>query len=360
MHVLDDVQLVVLRERGEVHGVPQARRLVRRVRGEVGRVRLRAAEGREVVALAAGDLRVEQADERREQALAGADVEHDLVVVLHPVQVAPDLAAEHALRALVLRQQADGLQHRDHHADVRVVLVGGVVGVDDLGLDDLQQRGELIAQRRVGRVLDHLAGVAELQHRLVVARVRGLVLLVDAHRRHLLVGVVGVRADAGAAAAVGAGDAAEALVLLQVALGDAVVGHDLEVVLVGADAEVGDVREDRLHRLAAGDEDLGVRVAQFHVRSFFCIHRGGAENAEKISVVRMSSLRPLRLCGASSYFLGKLAAATAWPTRRLFSSGTNRLIFTSGNSRARISFARASTMSPPSPVVTRPRISTLS
>src|SRR5271157_2107251 len=57
---------------------------------------------------------------------------------------------------------------------------------------------------------------------------------------------------------------------------------------------------------------------------------------------------------------GKLAAATAWPTRRVDSSGRCRATFaaSAGNSFCSTSWARARMMLPPSPEVTRPRMST--
>ena len=56
------------------------------------------------------------------------------------------------------------------------------------------------------------------------------------------VGEFRVGAAARAAGAVGAGDAAEPVVVAGEAVEDAVEGHELEIVLMGADAEVGDAR----------------------------------------------------------------------------------------------------------------------
>lgn len=85
-------------------------------------------------------------------------------------------------------------------------------------------------------VFDGCAGEAELVDEAVLADFGGLALFFEAGRLHLLVGVVGVFARAGAAASVGAGDAAEPGVFLLIAGADAVVGHEFEVVLVGSDA----------------------------------------------------------------------------------------------------------------------------
>ena len=59
------------------------------------------------------------------------------------------------------------------------------------------------------------------------------------------------------------------------------------------------------------------------------------------------------------YFrLGREAAATDWPTRRVFSSGsmTSHLAARSGNSSARISLQTRRMVSPPLPDMTRPSI----
>ena len=55
---------------------------------------------------------------------------------------------------------------------------------------------------------------------------------------------------------------------------------------------------------------------------------------------------------------GRLAAATLWPTRRLFSSGRLTCIFRLGYSARNTSCALPRTRSPPSPLVTRPMSST--
>lgn len=57
---------------------------------------------------------------------------------------------------------------------------------------------------------------------------------------------------------------------------------------------------------------------------------------------------------------GSDAAAIAWPWRLSFSSGTTRLILSSGNSALSTSFALSMMMEPPSPEVTRPMMSRFS
>jgi hypothetical protein len=99
--------------------------------------------------------------------------------------------------------------------------------------------------------------VVQEEHRGKLAHVGGLLLLEPSHVDHLRVGVLLVFEVARTAAAVRHRDAGEPLVLLLKALKDAVVGHDFEVVLMGADAEVRRPLDGALGRRPVGNEHLG-------------------------------------------------------------------------------------------------------
>ena len=178
-----DVERLVADERRQVHGEPELFGRVGLVRLEIAGVGPAPAGRGQVVALAALDLGVVDADEAHGQALAAADVERDLVVVVHPVEPAPDLAAVDGRRPLVGLELAQGGQGREGDGDVGVVLVGRVVGVDDLGPrrpEDLDQVGPEPAR---ADVLDLGARVVELDEDAVVAEDGRLLLLACAGAR---------------------------------------------------------------------------------------------------------------------------------------------------------------------------------
>ena len=219
-----------------------------------------AAGGGQVVALAAADLRIEHPHQRGGDVGAGADAGSTCLSSsgsqsrsrqtsqpytffgLHPV----------AHRA----QRRDGAQ-RDRH--VGIVLVGRVVQVDVLGL----RRPRRIASRSSTTAVSFgfftsRAGEGELDLAGVLAHVGGLALLEHAHLLHLLVGVIAVDTGARAAGAVGHHHAGEPLVLAAEALGDAVVGHDLDIVLVRGDAEMRGAREGGVGRVPSGTKKSAV------------------------------------------------------------------------------------------------------
>lgn len=112
------------------------------------------------------------------------------------------------------------------------------------------------------------AWVGELELDRVTAELGGATLFVAADILHLFVGEIGVGAGARRAASVGDNDAAEGLVVRVVeAIADRVVGEDLDVVLVGGDAEVGDAREGGGRIFAGGGEYVGARLRELHARN---------------------------------------------------------------------------------------------
>lgn len=167
-------------------------------------------------------------------------IKGDFIRGEHPVEVAPHFAAEELFGMNVFREGAKSGDDGGGDGDVGVVFVGEVVGVDGVrlcGFDDLAEFGN---EGGIGGVFDGGTGVVELPLGGVFADFSSLGLFFGSGGFHLVVGEVCEGAGAGAAAAVAAGDAAEPMVGGLVALGDAVEGHELEVIGVGADAEVGD------------------------------------------------------------------------------------------------------------------------
>ena len=169
------------------------------------------------------------------------------------------------MRPVLGRQAAQRGEGAQAHRDVGLVLVGEVMQVDDLGLGRLEDRQQIVDHRLALRVLHGGAGVAQLDHAGVAADIGRGALLLAADALHLLVGVLAVDARARAARAVGHDDAAEPVVRQAEALGDAMVGHDLDVVLVGADAQVGGASERGDWRCAVRDEHVCVGIVKLHL-----------------------------------------------------------------------------------------------
>ncbi len=95
-------------EGGKVDAEGEAESLVDAVGFEVGGVGAAAAQTGQVVALAAGDLRVEDSQQGGLQVFVGGQVEVDFIAVQQPIQIAPDFAAVEFLRPFGGGQAADG------------------------------------------------------------------------------------------------------------------------------------------------------------------------------------------------------------------------------------------------------------
>ncbi len=128
--IFGDVELRIDDRPRETHLEDEAGRRVDAVLVEAGGVRPAAAHSREVAVLDAGDLRIVH-PRRRPQVFLRRNVETDFIIVDPPIQVAPYFAALNLFRAEGFRQGADG-GHRLERADKRIVLVGRVVGAENL------------------------------------------------------------------------------------------------------------------------------------------------------------------------------------------------------------------------------------
>ncbi len=115
------------------------------------------------------------------------------------------------------------------------------------------------------------------------------------------------------------------------ALGDAVVGHDLDIVLVRGDAQVRGARHGRFGRRAVRHEEIRVGIMKLH-ESLFLRKRRQAGGGDGLPVALLLLVR-----NVEADALGHLG--------KLFASAPGAAV-----SRIR---------SPPSPVITRPSTSRL-
>ena len=114
------------------------------------------------------------------------------------------------------------------------------MGIDNLRAGGGEDGRDVLLEGKVSRAFHSGAGVIELEHRAVAADHRCGVLLFAADRFHLHIAEVRIHANARASGAVGAGHAAEPSVIAGEAFENSMKGHELEIVLMRADAEVGD------------------------------------------------------------------------------------------------------------------------
>ena len=151
-----------------------------------------------------------------------------------------------------------------------IVLVGEVMQVDHLRAGGEEDSREIFHQRGRRRGLRFGARIPELDLAGVFAHERGLALFRDAHLFHALVGVIGVDAGARAAGAIGGHHAGEPPAGAAETLGDTVVRHDFDIVLVGRNAQVGGAREGGGGFHAVGNEDVGGGLVKLHGDSPVC------------------------------------------------------------------------------------------
>ena len=184
----------------------------------------------------------------------GRDVEGDFVGVGNPVEIAPDFATEKGGGLLFFRERTERGDGGGEDGKVGGVFVGGIVSVDGVGRSLLEEGGELVAEVALtGGAFEVAGGMTELVLGGIVSEVGGLVLLAMAQVFHGGIAVIGEGAGAGRAAAVGAGDAGEPVTRFLVATDDAVIGHKLEVVLMGTNGEVSSAGECFGKGAAVGD-----------------------------------------------------------------------------------------------------------
>jgi hypothetical protein len=149
---------------------------------------------------------------------------------------------------------------------VRLVFVGGVVDEEGSGAAAKKNLFEIGDDCGVTGLLDVGGRVGELKLDAIAAEAGGLPLLESANFLHLLVGVVGEGAGAGRAGAVGDDHAAESEGGVVEAIADGGVRHDFNVVLMGGEAQVGDLGEGSVGGAAVGDIHISLLGGESHGR----------------------------------------------------------------------------------------------
>ena len=237
---IGEAEGIVFEEGCEVEGEGEALSAVGVVGLEEGGVSGLTADDGLVVVFPAGDLGIETGVELVGEFREGAGIEGDFFVVVEPVEVAPEFTGVEFAWAGVGREAAARLEGGAANCEVGGMFVGGVVGVADFGLGFEEPVFELRDAGLAGfGIFDGLAGMVEAFDEAVLPEVGGADLFLVTGLDHLGVGIIRVGAGAGTAGAVGAEDATEPGEVLLVAGTDAVVCHELEVVRVSADREMG-------------------------------------------------------------------------------------------------------------------------
>jgi len=251
--IVDDVERIIEDERREIDSEGQARRLIDAVAVEKSSVGVSATDDGEIVAFSSADLGGEEAIELGGEGIVSADVVSDFLFIGHPIEAAPDFATVDGLWAERFWEGSNRLNDWDDYGDMGGMFVGGIMGVDDAGGGGDEDLGEVLLEAEIGGIAGDGAGVAELEHGGVVAEASGGPLFGAPFGDHLGIGESGIRTGAGASGAVGASDATEPLGGAIEAGDDPVKGHEFEIVLMGADSEMGDSGESGGERLVVGD-----------------------------------------------------------------------------------------------------------
>ena len=256
-----------MRERREVHREGQRITLIGAVAFKKSRVRATASEHGEIVAFSSGDLRIEDAIERRGEVVVTAHIVRDFFRIGHPIQIPPDFAAMHLRGPLCARQLADCLQDGHDDRDVRVVFVRGIVRIDHAGLRRREDGFQIVFQSHIRRVFHDLAWIIELHHRRITPHDRGLPLLVAPHVHHLRVREFSVSPGARTAGAIRASHPAKPFRRAVKTRGNPVKRHEFQIILMRADAKMRDPRKRFGKGFAVGDEDVGGGIVEVHGRS---------------------------------------------------------------------------------------------
>ena len=160
---------------------------------------------------------------------------------------------------------------------MRVVPVTGIVEIQDFRLRVFEDEFHVLHHRRVFRQLDLITRVAELHHDAVLTHIGRFALLHEAHFLHLLVGVAGIRPFARAARTIRDHHAAEPLILVMKALGDAVIRGDFEVVLVGDNAQMRHAAQGGPGVGFVGNVEIVFGMSELHSAAIMHGGRGSAK-----------------------------------------------------------------------------------
>jgi hypothetical protein len=138
------------------------------------------------------------------------------------------------------------------------------VKIKHLGLRHGEDVSQVSDDLSIAWTLDLRAGIAQLNHRAVLTQERRLALFVQAHALHLFIGKIGIGPFARTASPVGDHHPPKPLVATVKALGDAVVGSNFKIILVGDDAQVRHALQGLDGATAIGNEDIVLGVAKGH------------------------------------------------------------------------------------------------
>lgn len=168
-----------------------------------------------------------------------AGIEGDFFVIVEPIEIAPNFTCVEFTGASMRREAATGFERGFTNSDMGGVLVSGVVGIANFGLGFEEPVFELgDAGLAAFGVFKGRTGVLEAFDEAVLPDIGSTHLLLLAAGDEVGIAVIRVGSAAGTTRAIGANDASKPGEVFFVAGADSVVGHEFEVVGVGADGEV--------------------------------------------------------------------------------------------------------------------------
>ena len=136
-----------------------------------------------------------------------------------------------------------------------VVLVGRLVQIDDLGRTSAENRQQIGKYAAHTRRLHVAARMTQLDHQIVTPEFRRAPLLRPSDRLHLFVTELGVRSGARRTCSIGHDHTGEEFIIAPVTRRNAVMGHDLNVILMRDHTEMSGSgqrcfrRQARLYRI---------------------------------------------------------------------------------------------------------------
>lgn len=222
-----------------------------------------SAGGGEVVAFAV-HLGTEDTEKGRTEFGGRRASKADHLLGRDPVEIAPNLAAEDFARAIGRRELAEGLEAGEENGHMGFVAVSGVVEVEDLGFCRPENLKQVGGQSASARTADFGTGMSELENGGIPTQASRLFLLIPAGFDEVMRGKFFRGTRAGGSGAIGSDDAGKAEIFLPADGADAGKGHDLQVVRVGADAEMGGGGEGGFEAAPAGNKEVGVGLGKFH------------------------------------------------------------------------------------------------
>jgi hypothetical protein len=144
--------------------------------------------------------------------------------------------------------------------------INGIMKIEDLGLGDLEDLDKVADQFGSISLSDFGAGITQLNHGSIVAKVGRTVLFLPAYRHHFRVRCLGKRAAPRGTGPISNDDAGKTMGGVPVTCGNSGKGHDLQIIGMGPNPQMGGGGETRQGILLGRRIKRGFGLGEFHRR----------------------------------------------------------------------------------------------